>query len=89
MHSESQWRWRAKQLGLRLVRYSQALGFQEYGPYGLVEIDTGRVVGARFQPEDIERLLFQDYTGASPMDQAKTPTNANGNPELHELTRPT
>ena len=58
MHSESQWRYRAKRLGLRLVRYSQALGYQEYGPYGLVDRATGRMVRVRLDSEDVERLLF-------------------------------
>ena len=59
MHSEAQWRYRAKRFGLRLVRYSQALGFEQYGPYGLVERATGRIVAVRLGAEDVERLLFE------------------------------
>ena len=59
MHSEAQWRYRAKRFGLRLVRYSQALGFEQYGPYGLVETATGRIVAVRLGAEDVERLLFE------------------------------
>ena len=58
MHSESQWRYRAKRRGLRLVRYSQSLGYQEYGPYGLVDRTTGSLVKVRLGPEDVERILF-------------------------------
>ena len=60
MHSEAQWRYRAKRFGLRLVRYSQALGFEQYGPYGLVERATGRIVAVRLGAEDVERLLFEE-----------------------------
>ena len=64
MHSESQWRYRAKRLGLRLVRYSQSLGYQEYGPYGLVDRATGSLVKVRLAPEDVERILFGADGGA-------------------------
>ncbi len=60
MHSEPQWRYRAKRRGLRLVRYSQALGYSQYGPYGLVESGTGRVVAVRLGPEDVERILYDE-----------------------------
>ncbi len=62
MHSESQWRYRAKRLGWRLVRYSQSLGYQQYGPYGLVELGTGRVVAVRLGPGDLERILYEEKT---------------------------
>jgi hypothetical protein len=58
MHSEAQWRYRAKRRGLRLVRYSQSLGYQQYGPYGLVDLAAGRIVAVRLGAEDVERLLF-------------------------------
>ena len=62
MHSESQWRYRAKRRGWRLVRYSQSLGYQQYGPYGLVELGTGHIVAVRLGPEDLERILFPENT---------------------------
>lgn len=60
MHSEAQWRYRAKRMGLRLVRYSQSLGYEQYGPYGLVDRATGRIVAVRLGAEDVERLLFEE-----------------------------
>jgi hypothetical protein len=63
MHTESQWRYRAKRLGFRLVRYGQSVGQGQYGPYGLVDRTTGRLVASRLEPEDVERLLFADHDG--------------------------
>lgn len=60
MHNESQWRYRAKRRGLRLVRYGQPLGFEEYGPYGLVDRATGRTATIRLTAEDVEQRLFGD-----------------------------
>ncbi len=68
MHSESQWRYRAKRRGLRLVRYSQSLGSDRYGPYGLVDRDTGRLIATRLGADDVERLLFaEDFQNAVPV----------------------
>ncbi len=67
MHSESQWRYRAKRMGFRLVRYSQSRGYPEYGPYGLVEVGTSRVVAVRLGPKDVEAMLFgEDGLAAVP-----------------------
>ena len=75
MHNESQWRYRAKRMGLRLVRYSQSLGYREYGPYGLVDQATGRIVGVRLGPEEVERMLFgeipDDAAGAGRLPTAE------------------
>ena len=65
MHSEAQWRYRAKRMGLRLVRYSRSLGYQQYGPYGLVDRTTGRIVSVRLGAADVERLLFEESDGAA------------------------
>lgn len=62
MHNESQWRYRAKRLGLRLVRYGQPLGFEEFGPYGLVDRATGGIVAVRLTAEDVEQRLFGEST---------------------------
>lgn len=74
MHTESQWRYRAKRAGLRLVRYSQALGYEEYGPYGLVEQATGRIVAVRLGPEDVERVLFGGKTIGESVTPDQLPT---------------
>jgi len=58
MHSEAQWRYRARRIGLRLVRRSRSLGSEQYGPYSLVEQTTGNVVAVKLSPEDVEQLLF-------------------------------
>jgi len=65
LHSEPQWRHRAKRRGLRLVRYRQAMGYTQYGPYGLVEGGTGRVVAVRLGPEDVERMLYGEDSDAA------------------------
>lgn len=62
MHSESQWRYRAKRQGLRLVRYGRSLGLEKYGPYGLVDRATGELVAVRLRPRDVERTLFGEET---------------------------
>jgi hypothetical protein len=52
-------------MGLRLVRYSQPLGYEQYGPYGLVDRTTGRIAAVRLGPEDIERLLFEEHAAVA------------------------
>lgn len=77
MHTESQWRYRAKRLGFRLVRYSQSLGYRQYGPYGLVERGSGRIVAVQLNPEDVERLLFGQDGRAIELGQV-TPDSRTG-----------
>lgn len=72
MHSEAQWRYRAKRLGLRLVRYGQSLGYEQYGPYGLVDRATGRLLAARLGPQDVERLLFEENDGAAIVEEQRS-----------------
>lgn len=73
MHNESQWRYRAKRLGLRLVRYGQSLGFDAYGPYGLVDRATGRIVAVRLAAEDVEERLFGESAVAAALAGGRPP----------------
>ncbi len=58
MHSESQWRYRAYRQGLRLVKYKvNSMGYQQYGPYALVDQTTNRPVAAGLDAEAVERAL--------------------------------
>jgi len=61
MHSESQWRYRAQRKGLRLVKYKKASpGYQQYGPYALVDKATNQVKFTGLDAEAVERELFAD-----------------------------
>lgn len=78
MHSESQWRYRAKRHGLRLVRYGQSPGSDQYGPYGLVDRAIGRLVAVRLEPDDVERTLFgEDTEAALPTRQLQLATDGD------------
>ena len=60
MHSESQWRYRAYRKGLRLVKYKvDSLAYDQYGPYGLVDLSTGTVVATNLSAEAVEHELFE------------------------------
>jgi hypothetical protein len=78
MHSESQWRYRAKRLGFRLVRYGRSLGHDQYGPYGLVDRATGRLVAARLGPSEVERLLFEQNSREAIVDAQSQQPHNNG-----------
>lgn len=66
MHSESQWRYRAYRKGLRLVKYKvDSLAYQQYGPYGLVDLSTRTVVATNLDAQAIERELFESDMTAS------------------------
>jgi hypothetical protein len=41
------------------------MGYTQYGPYGLVEGGTGRVVAVRLGPEDVERMLYGEDSDAA------------------------
>jgi hypothetical protein len=61
MHAVYQWRHRAKRRGLRLVKYQQCVpGYEQYGPYALLESSTNRILASRLEPADVERLLYGD-----------------------------
>lgn len=60
MHSESQWRYRAYRRGLRLVKYKTGSpAYDQYGPYGLVDLSTRTVVATNLDAEAVEHELFQ------------------------------
>ena len=60
MHSESQWRYRAYRKGLRLVKYKvDSPAYEQYGPYGLVDLSTRTVLATNLDAEAIERELFE------------------------------
>lgn len=60
MHSESQWRYRAYRKGLRLVKYKQdSPAYEQYGPYGLVDLASRTVVATNLDAEAVERELFE------------------------------
>ncbi len=60
MHSESQWRYRAYRRGLRLVKYKVGSpAYDQYGPYGLVDLSTRTVVATNLDAEAVEHELFQ------------------------------
>lgn len=67
MHSESQWRYRAYRKGLRLVKYKVGSpAFEQYGPYGLVDLSTRTVVATNLDAEAVERELYEsDLTTSS------------------------
>ncbi len=66
MHSESQWRYRAYRRGLRLVKYkADSLAYEQYGPYGLVDLSTGTVVATNLGADAVEHELFQSDLTAS------------------------
>ena len=59
MHNESQWRYRAYRRGLRLVKYKlSSPGYQQYGPYALIDRTTGRVMVIGLDADAVERELF-------------------------------
>lgn len=61
MHSESQWRYRAYRQGLRLVKYKKTSpAYEQYGPYGLVDRTSNRVIRKHLRPTDVESVLFGD-----------------------------
>jgi hypothetical protein len=58
IHSESQWRYRANRMGLRLVKYKQSsLAYSQYGPYALVDRTTKLVKFMGLDAGDVERTL--------------------------------
>ena len=64
MRSESQWRYRANQRGLRLVRYKQSSSaYGLYGPCALVDRASNKVLVMRLRPDDVEAALFGDIAG--------------------------
>lgn len=59
MHSESQWRYRAYRMGLRLVKYKLAsTAYRQYGPYALVDRATNRVKVVGLDASAVEQTLF-------------------------------
>lgn len=66
MHSESQWRYRAYRKGLRLVKYKQGSpGYEQYGPYALVDQATKQVIATGLDAEAVERTLFASESATS------------------------
>ena len=67
MHSESQWRYRAYRKGLRLVKYKvDSPAYEQYGPYGLVDLSTRAVIATNLDAAAIERELFEPDLTTSP-----------------------
>lgn len=59
MHSESQWRYRAYRMGLRLVKYKQGSpAYSKYGPYALVDQSTNSMAATNLDAEAVEKTLF-------------------------------
>ncbi len=71
MHSESQWRYRAGRMGLRLVKYKQSSpAYRQYGPYALVDTTAKGVKFMGLDANAVEQTLFavQDtHVGADAM----------------------
>jgi hypothetical protein len=68
MHSESQWRYRASRMGLRLVKYKQSSpAYRQFGPYALVDTTARRSKLMGLDARAVERTLFasQDTQGTS------------------------
>ncbi|HOB50489.1 MAG TPA: hypothetical protein PKK01_14435 [Mycobacterium sp.] len=67
MHSESQWRYRAYRKGLRLVKYkADSPAYEQYGPYGLVDLSTRTVIATNLDAAAVERELFEQDLTTSP-----------------------
>ena len=66
VHSESQWRYRAYRKGLRLVKYKiGSPAYEQYGPYGLVDLSTRTVIATNLDAQAVERELFEsDFTAS-------------------------
>lgn len=59
MHSESQWRYRAYRMGLRLVKYkTTSPAYHQYGPYALVDRATNKVRVIGLDAAAVEQALF-------------------------------
>ena len=61
MHSESQWRYRAHRMGLRLVKYTAGSpGYHQYGPFTLVDRSTNHLRFRGLDATAVEQMLFAE-----------------------------